>query len=97
MTKTLPISDVKTHLAELVAGVEEREDEIIVTRNGKPAAMLVNVEEYARLKATVDVLGDDDLMRRIRRGRRYFTAGGKGATIEHAFGREPRIAQKPPR
>jgi antitoxin YefM len=97
VTKTLPISDVKTHLPELLTGVEEREEEIIVTRKGKPAAMLVNVEEYARLKATVDVLGDDELMRQIRRGRRYFASGGKGTTIERAFGREPRSKRKPSR
>jgi prevent-host-death family protein len=31
---------VKTRLPELVSGVEERDDEIVVTRNGKPAAVL---------------------------------------------------------
>ena len=50
MSKTIPISEVKTRLPELVAGVEQREDEIVVTRNGKPAAVLVNYEEYERLK-----------------------------------------------
>ena len=37
MSKTLPISEVKTRLPELVSGVEEREEEIVVTRKGKPA------------------------------------------------------------
>ena len=39
MAKTMPISAVKTRLPELVSAVEEREDEIVVTRNGKPAAV----------------------------------------------------------
>jgi hypothetical protein len=38
MAQTLPISAVKARLPELVTGVEEREEEIIVTRKGKPAA-----------------------------------------------------------
>ncbi len=38
MAKTLPISEVKARLPELVAGVMEREEEIVVTRNGRPAA-----------------------------------------------------------
>lgn len=42
MTKTLPISDVKTHLPALLDGVTEREDEIVVTRNGTPAAVILN-------------------------------------------------------
>jgi len=39
-------------LPELVSRVEEREDEIVVTRNGKPAAVLINSDEYERLKET---------------------------------------------
>jgi prevent-host-death family protein len=82
MAKTLPISDVKTHLPELVTGVDEREEEVIVTRNGRPAAALVNIREYERLKATVDILSDGGLMEQIRHSRRYFARGGKGKTIE---------------
>ena len=63
MARILPISEVKARLPELVVGVLEREEEIVVTRNGRPAAMLVNVDEYARLKETLDVLSDPDLMR----------------------------------
>jgi prevent-host-death family protein len=55
MAKTLPISEVKTHLPELVGGGAEREEEVVVTRKGKPAAVLVNFAEYERLKATLDV------------------------------------------
>jgi antitoxin YefM len=86
MARTLPISAVKTHLPKLVTGVEEREEEIVVTRNGRPAAVLVNFAEYERLKATVEVLSDPDLMRQIRRSRRYFAAGGKGLSLEEVFG-----------
>ena len=42
MSKTMPILEVKTRLPELVSSVAEREEEIIVTRNGKPAAVLVS-------------------------------------------------------
>jgi prevent-host-death family protein len=45
MSRTLPISEVKARLPELVTGVAEREEEIVVTKNGRPAAMLVNCEE----------------------------------------------------
>ena len=94
MARILPISEVKTHLPRLLTGVEEREEEIVVTRNGKPAAILVNVAEYERLKATVDVLSDPDLMRQIRRSRRYFAAGGKGLSFEEVFGEPVRRSPK---
>ena len=86
MTRTLPISEVKARLPELVSGINEREDEIIVTRNGKPAAVLVSYEEYERLKETLDVLSDEGLMKQIRASERYFAGGGKGLSFEEVFG-----------
>ena len=86
MTKTLPITEVKARLPELVAGVLDREEEVIVTRNGRPAAVLVNVHEYERLKETLDVLSDPDMMRQIRAGERYLARGGKGLSFEQVFG-----------
>ena len=85
MSRTLPISEVKARLPELVTGVQEREEEIVVTRRGKPAAVLVNYGEYERLKETLDVLSDADLMKQIRRSRRFYAAGGKGLSLEDAF------------
>lgn len=62
MAKTLSLSEVKTRLPELVTGVQEREEEVVVTKNGRPAAVLINVDEYTRLKETLDVLRDPALM-----------------------------------
>ena len=92
MAKTLPISEVKARLPELVSGVEEREEEVVVTRNGRPAAMLVNYAEYERLKETLDVLSDPELMRQARESRAYFASGKKGLSFEQVFGEplEPR-------
>src|SRR3972149_9968437 len=88
MAKILPISEVKARLPELVTGVEEREEEIIVTRNGNPPARLVNYAEYERLKETLDVLSDPELMRQIRESEAYFVRGGKVVSFEEPY-REP--------
>lgn len=86
MPKTLPISEVKAKLPELVTGVSEREEEVVVTKNGKPAAVLVNYAEYERLKETIDVLSNPELMRQIKMSERYFAKGGKGLSFEDVFG-----------
>jgi antitoxin YefM len=91
--KTLPISEVKARLPELVAGVQKREEEIVVTRNGRPAAVLLNVDEYERLKATLDVLSDPALMRQIRASRKFYAARNKGLSFEDVFG-EPLIPRR---
>lgn len=97
MAKTLPISEVKTRLPELVSGVEEREEEIVVTRNGKPAAVLLNYAEYERLKETLEILSDRELMGQIRRSRRFYARGGTGASFEEVFGEPLRTPKRPKR
>ena len=86
MAKTLPLSEVKTRLPELVTGVEKREEEVVVTKNGRPAAMLINVQEYARLKETLDVLSDPTLMQQIAESRTFYRTGKKGLSFEDVFG-----------
>jgi prevent-host-death family protein len=86
MAKTLPLSEVKTRLPELVAGVEDCEQEIVVTKNGRPAAVLVNVHEYARLKETLDVLSDPLLVQQIAESRAFYRTGKKGLSFDDVFG-----------
>jgi len=93
MAKILPISEVKARLPELVTGVAEREDEVIVTRNGKPAAMLVSYAEYESLKETLDVLSDPELMRQIRQSLAEIASGKKALSLEEVFG-EPFVARR---
>src|SRR5258706_14227903 len=93
MSKTMPISEVKTRLPELVSGVAEREEEIVVTRNGKPAAVLVNYDEYERMKDTLDVLSDPDLMRQIGQSKSFYVNGRRGQSFEAVFS-EPLVLKK---
>jgi len=86
MAKILPISEVKARLPELVTGVTEREEEVVVTRNGKPAAVLVSFAEFERLKETLDVLSDPTLMRQVRESRAFYASGKTGLSFEDVFG-----------
>jgi len=86
MAKTLSLSEVKARLPELVAGVQEREEEVVVTKNGRPAAILVNVEEYERLKETLDVLSDPNLMQQIQQSEAFYESKKKGLSYEAVFG-----------
>jgi len=86
MAKILSLSEVKTRLPELVAGVQEREEEVVVTKNGRPAAILINVDEYTRLKETLDVLSDPALMKQIGKSQAFYKTGKKGLSFEDVFG-----------
>jgi prevent-host-death family protein len=53
--KTMPLSEVKTKLSELVNAVERRDEVVSITRNGKPVAMIVSKEEYESWRETMEL------------------------------------------
>lgn len=66
--KTLPLSEVKSKLSSLIEQVRALDEEIVITKNGRPAAVLVSPEEFDRWKETVAIRRDATLMREIRAG-----------------------------
>lgn len=66
--KTLSLSDAKAKLSSLVEEVERRDKKVVITRNGRPAAVLVSCREYKSLKETRAIRADRDLVREIRAG-----------------------------
>jgi prevent-host-death family protein len=72
--KTLPLSEAKSQLSGLVEQVRSLEEQVVITRNGRPAAVLVSAEEFERWKETIEVRGDAQLMKEIRAGLRALKA-----------------------
>ena len=72
---TVPLSEAKTHLARILADVQELGERVTITRSGRPAAVLLSVDEYEGLLETLDILADDKLMASLRRGLRDAAQG----------------------
>ena len=85
MAKTLPISEVKMKLAELIAGLEGGDEEVIITRNGRPAAVLVATEAYEGLRETLAILSHPEALAQIQRAQAYFAAGQQGLAPDEVF------------
>lgn len=73
--ETLPLSDVKARLSELVDRVEREDDRIVVTKNGRPAAVLVSPDDLESLEETLAIVSDPELMRQIRESEADIAAG----------------------
>lgn len=86
MTRAIAASEAKTRFFELLRGVQDREDEVVVTKDGEPAAVLVNYQEFEQLLETLEVLSDKKAMLRIREGRRYLKKGSRLYSHEEIFG-----------
>jgi prevent-host-death family protein len=65
---TVKLSEAKTHLARLLKNVQELGEQVIITRSGEPAGVLISHEEYEGLLETLDILGDPELAAAVRKG-----------------------------
>ena len=68
--KALSVSEAKMKLSGLIDTVNATDEEILITKNGRPAAVLVSPEEFESLKETVAVRSDSALMKEIKKGLR---------------------------
>ncbi|OGP79852.1 MAG: prevent-host-death protein [Deltaproteobacteria bacterium RBG_19FT_COMBO_60_16] len=68
--KTLSLSEAKMKLSGLVQAVSDTDEEIVITKNGAPAAVLISLGEFESLKETIAVRSDAALAEEIRKGLR---------------------------
>jgi antitoxin YefM len=66
--KTLSVSEAKMKLSGLIDTVNATDEEVMITKNGRPAAVLVSPDEFESLKETVAVRSDLSLMKEIKKG-----------------------------
>jgi prevent-host-death family protein len=65
MTTTLPLSEVKARLSEIADEVDRTHERVHVTRNGREYVVLLAAEDLESLEATIELLADEDAIRRI--------------------------------
>lgn len=83
MSETVPFTEAKAHLSELVDGVVRERARVYITRKGRPAAVLVNPDELESLDETVDILQDRKLLESLRRSRRESAEGKRVPLKDH--------------
>ena len=56
MPQIVPISDLRKGAAALLKKVRESRDPVVVTQRGRPAAVLLSVEEFERREQDLEIL-----------------------------------------
>jgi antitoxin YefM len=64
--ETTSLADAKNRLSELVASVESTWERILITKNGRPAAVLIAPDDLESLLETLDILSDPDTVAAIK-------------------------------
>lgn len=65
---TLSVSEAKMKLSSLVDSVKATDEEVVITKNGRPVAVLVSPDEFESWHETDAIRSDQDLMKEIRKG-----------------------------
>lgn len=68
MSETMPLAAVKAHFSEVADRVEKQQERIVVTRNGRPALVLISPDDLESLEETLAILSDKRLMTKVRKG-----------------------------
>jgi len=80
--KTLSLSEAKMKLSEIVDLVHSTDEEIVITRNGRPAAVLISPDEFESWKETLAIKADQDLIEEIRTGLKTLKKRSRLYTLE---------------
>lgn len=81
-----PITYMKTHSAELIASVNERQSPVVITQNGEPRAVLMDVASYDRMQDTLALLKLIAQSEDARRKKRWLTQEQMEAVMRKRFG-----------
>lgn len=71
----LPVTDVKRDLLSLIKKVQRLNEAIAITRNGRPTAVLLSLDEYEGLLETIEILSDSETLKTVRKSRKELDAG----------------------
>lgn len=66
MTRHMKLSDAKARLSEVVDDVYTTHEEVEITRNGVPVAVIISFDQLESMRETMDVLSDPEAMAAIR-------------------------------
>ncbi len=91
MEKIVPISELQTQARKIVEGVKTTRDPVIITQRGRPAALLVNYEDYEGLVATLEEMSAPDWRDRLAEAEKDSKAG-RGVSLREFRARRAKRA-----
>ncbi len=83
--KIIPVTALRPKLLRTISRADQIGQNYIITKNGRPSAVIIGFDEWESWKETIEILSDQSSLKRIRRSRAYFARGGKGKNIAQAF------------
>lgn len=81
---------VRDHLSDFVDRAERSHERVVLTRNGRPAAVLIGYEDLAALEETLDILGDPNARQELAEAEEAVADGDVVQGVEAVRNLRPR-------
>lgn len=81
-TKYLSIRELRPKLPSVVRDAAATSARYVVTRRGKPEAVILSIEDYESLMETLEIERDPALVRRLRKAEAELKKGKKGRSLQ---------------
>jgi prevent-host-death family protein len=72
---TIPLADAKARLSAVLDDVRDTHERVVITRNGRPEAVLIAVSDLEALEETLDLLSTPGALDEIRQAEADIEAG----------------------
>jgi prevent-host-death family protein len=71
----MSLAEVKNHLSEVVDRLEREHGRVVITKHGRPAAVVLSIDDLEGLEETLDILSDPRLLRRVHKAEAEIASG----------------------
>jgi antitoxin YefM len=81
MVNTISIRELRPKLADVLKSAHDRFDRYIITKRGRPEAVIMGIEDYESILETMEIQSDKALMLRLKQAEKDMK-NGKGTPLE---------------
>ena len=68
MARTVPFTQARIELSRILDDLTSRHEHVVITRAGRPAAVMLSIAEYEALEETAEILSDSATLSAIEAG-----------------------------
>ena len=75
MVNTMSMKELRPELPNVIEQIDSKLDRFVITKRGKPVAVMMSIDDYESLMETLDILADPQAMAGIRKGQEDIRKG----------------------
>lgn len=82
MVNTITLKELRPNLPKVVEDMDTKLDRFIITKHGKPVAVMMSIDDYEGLLETLEIMSDSELIKSIKKSEKELAKGGGTSLAE---------------